>query len=106
MIPNGYAAAIHAWAISPELAVAEKAARRQSLIEQRDELVTGQTKGGKGVGDLISASLNGKQFQWEAGVTKAEKLTVLSDVLQRLGCIAAEAMPVTNSHANFAGLQR
>lgn len=106
MIPNGYAAAIHAWAISPELSDADKTARRQSLLDQRDELVTGQTKGGKGVGDLVSASLNGKQFQWEVGVSKAEKLTVLSDVLQRLGLIAAAALPVTNSHGNFAGLQR
>ena len=88
MIPNGYAAAIHAWAISPELSPAEKAARSQTLLGERDQLVTGQASGGKAINELTQASLNGKQFQWEVGVSKAEKLTVLSDVLQRLGLLA------------------
>lgn len=106
MIPDGYAAAIHAWATSPEISDNERAARSQSLLAERDALITGVTSGGKSIRELSQASLNGKSFQWDTGVSKAEKLTVISDVLTRLGLVAPAAAAVTTTHADFSCLQR
>lgn len=105
MIPEGYAAALHAWATSPELSAAEKDARGKMFLSQRDALVTGATKGAS-LKDLVQASVNGKTFQWETGISKAEMLTVVNDVLMRLGLTSAESLPIKVTHATFCGLQR
>ena len=106
MIPDGYANAVHGWAISPEISDAERTARGQSLLDERDALISGVTSGGKSIRELSQASLNGKSFQWDPGISKAEKLPILHDVLTRLGLVAAAARAVTTTHANFASLQR
>lgn len=106
MIPDGYAAAIHAWATSPELTDEQQTARSDALLAERDALVSGVNSGGKGVREILSGSQNGKSFTFANGITPAEKLTVLSDVLDRLGLTAATARPVTSTHANFASLER
>lgn len=106
MIPDGYAAAIHAWATSPELTDEARTERSDALLAERDALVGGVNSGGKGVREILSGSQNGKTFTFAPGVTPAEKLTVLSDVLDRLGLVAQSARPVSTTHANFACLQR
>ena len=106
MIPDGYAAAIHAWATSPEIDDDARTARGASLLAERDALITSVNSGGKGVREILSGSQNGKSFTFATGITPAEKLTVISDVLDRLGLVAPGARPVTTTHASFARLRR
>lgn len=106
MIPDGYAASIHAWATSPEVSDSVRAARRAALLAERDLLVSGVNNKGKGVREIASGSQNGKTFTFAPGVTPAEKLTVITDVLTRLGLVAGSARAITTTHANFAGLER
>jgi hypothetical protein len=111
MIPPGYAAAIYAWAISPEVSEAVQTERKAALLAERDALITGGvTSGGKGVRDLISGSANGKSFQKDSlmstTLSPVDKLAVLNDVLDRLGALAEDARPVTTTHAIFPCLQR
>lgn len=106
MIPSGYAAAIHAWAVSPELTDPDKAARLALLLAERDALVTGAINGGKSVRELTSGSGNGKSFTFDPALTRSEKLSVINDVLNRMGELAAEAAPVTVTHAAFGELVR
>lgn len=105
MIPPGYAASIHAWAISPELSTEEKAERAASLLAERDALVTG-TLNAKAVREMTSGSANGKSFTFDPALTRPEKQVVITDVLMRLGLLAGDAEPVTTTHAAFAYLQR
>lgn len=111
MIPPGYAAALYAWAISPEVSDAERTARAAALLAERDALLTsGFLTGGKGIRDLLSGSVNGKSFAKDgllsSTISPAEKLPVLTDVLSRLGLVAEDARPVTATHAIFSCLQR
>jgi hypothetical protein len=110
VIPEGYAAAVHAWAVSPEISPALRTERGLALLAERDTLVsggkTGVMTGGMGVREIASGSLNGKTFTFAPGITPAEKLTVLSDVLERLGLISHHARLVTTTHGNFCNLQR
>ena len=107
MIPPGYAAAVYAWAISPELSDDAKAERSAALLAERDALITGGvTSGGKGLRDMVSGAANGKSFAFAPSITSAEKLTILTDVLDRLGLVAEDARAITTTHAVFPCLQR
>lgn len=106
MIPIGYENAVHGWAISPEITAEDRIARSQMLLAERDALMCGFASGGKGVSTLTNASLNGKSFQWDPGITKAEKLPILHDVLTRLGLVAPGAQAITTTHADFSCLER
>lgn len=110
MIPSGYVNALYAWAVSPELSDEVRSERATALIAERDALVTGALSGGKGVRDVVAGSVNGKSFQKDSllssTLSPTEKLTVLNEVLQRLGLVAEDAMPVSVTHAVFPCLQR
>jgi hypothetical protein len=105
MIPAGYAASIHAWATRPDLTDQVRAARRTLLLSEHDALVSGQL-GGKAVASLRTAGANGKSFEWQIELSASEKLTVITDVLDRMGLLSSEARPTTMTYGAFANLQR
>jgi hypothetical protein len=104
MIPAGYAASIFAWATRPDLSSAEKAARQTIILALHDDLVSAQL-GTKPLRSLTAGAMNGKSFQWAVGMTTEEKLTVITDVLHRLGLLG-EAAPVRVTYARFDQLAR
>jgi len=101
MIPAGFVNALTAWANDSNAGV--KATRTAALKSERDALIAGVLNGGKSVQTLKTGSANGKSFEWFEGITREEKLSVLTRVLEILGAVT---LPPESSSVDWRGLQR
>lgn len=83
MIPAGLVNALYQWAKGDEENIA-------SLVAERDAVVAAMLSGGKASLTINSGSVNGKTFGGLVNLSREDKLTLLTAVLERLGEIVAE----------------
>lgn len=95
MITPGLANALYAWAVDNDDRIADIRATRDALVATM--------LGEQPSTTLTSGSLNGKNFTALVSLSREEKLTLFSNVLERLGEI--EATP-TVSYIDFSTLKR
>lgn len=97
MIPAGLVNALVQWATGDATKIAQ-------LVAERDALIASFLSGGKPSTTLTSASANGKTFSMDVSLSRDEKLSLLTNVLEQLGEI--DAAPRRISHSNFSLLER
>jgi hypothetical protein len=101
MIPAGLVNSIVAWATGDEDRIARLVAARDELVEGFIGITGGADKARK---SMTSGAANGKSFTFNVDLTRDEKLTALTAILNELGVAPAGAPTVT--YGTFVFIRR